>query len=107
MLESFVIIGIGLLPALFSLALMRKAETQAQESLQSALHLSTHRGMRRFPCHFTADHHYVEGVGYMVGDITCRYNARSAYIRCAVNPDGPCQECSQYESIEFKEFKEC
>lgn len=28
---------------------------------------------------------------------TCKYNADSAFLRCAVNPSGPCSECNQYE----------
>jgi hypothetical protein len=35
---------------------------------------------------------------WVVGDITCLYNARSELLRCAVVPHGPCQECSAYES---------
>jgi hypothetical protein len=46
------------------------------------------------------DHFYLEGVGYLIGDITCRFNARSAYIRCAVNPCGSCKECRHYEPTE-------
>ena len=43
---------------------------------------------------------YIRGVGYMIGDISCRYNARSGYLRCAVNPMGPCKGCSLYQSVE-------
>jgi Family of unknown function (DUF6464) len=43
---------------------------------------------------------YVEGVGYIIGDLTCSYNARSPYIRCAVNPDGLCQDCRHYHHDE-------
>jgi hypothetical protein len=43
---------------------------------------------------------YVEGVGYVIGDLTCSYNARSPYIRCAVNPDGLCQDCRHYNRSE-------
>ena len=43
---------------------------------------------------------YVEGVGYVIGDLTCSYNARSPYIRCAVNPDGLCQDCRHYNNAE-------
>lgn len=46
------------------------------------------------------DHYHLEGVGYLTGDITCRFNARSAYIRCAVNPSGPCESCPHYEPKE-------
>ncbi|QQE64906.1 hypothetical protein GFS31_15900 [Leptolyngbya sp. BL0902] len=42
------------------------------------------------------DMHYVDGLGYMVGDITCDLNARSPYLRCAINPLGPCDGCSAY-----------
>jgi Family of unknown function (DUF6464) len=40
---------------------------------------------------------YIEGVGELIGDITCKFNARSTYLRCAVNPDGPCQGCRHYQ----------
>lgn len=33
----------------------------------------------------------------IVGDATCKYNARSPHIRCAVNPCGPCDDCSHRE----------
>lgn len=45
------------------------------------------------------DAQYVEGVGYLIGDISCQYNARSSYIRCAVNPSGPCKNCRFYKEI--------
>jgi hypothetical protein len=34
---------------------------------------------------------------WVLGDITCRYNARSELVRCAVNPMGSCSQCSFYE----------
>ncbi len=40
---------------------------------------------------------YVAGVGYVIGDLSCNFNARSPYIRCAVNPGGLCQDCRYYE----------
>ncbi len=43
---------------------------------------------------------YVEGVGYVIGDLTCEYNARSPYMRCAVNPAGLCQDCRHYHNRE-------
>lgn len=36
---------------------------------------------------------------WIIGDGNCRYNAGSEIIRCAVNPDGPCQGCHFWESI--------
>jgi hypothetical protein len=34
---------------------------------------------------------------YFIGDTTCINNANSPYIRCAVNPSGPCEGCIHYE----------
>ncbi len=35
---------------------------------------------------------------WVIGDITCRFNARSEILRCAVNASGPCQGCRLYET---------
>jgi hypothetical protein len=34
---------------------------------------------------------------WVIGDATCRYNARSELLRCAVNPLGPCDRCRFFE----------
>lgn len=34
---------------------------------------------------------------WVVGDASCRYNAQSEIMRCAVNPNGPCDGCGLYE----------
>lgn len=34
---------------------------------------------------------------WVIGDATCTYNANSEIIRCAVNPEGPCNSCRFYE----------
>ncbi len=33
----------------------------------------------------------------IVGDASCRFNARSEILRCAVHPIGPCEGCRLYE----------
>ena len=33
---------------------------------------------------------------WVIGDITCAYNARSELLRCAINPDGVCDRCIHY-----------
>jgi len=35
---------------------------------------------------------------WIIGDGTCRFNAKSAMVRCAVNPTGPCQGCRLWEA---------
>ncbi|AMW31148.1 MULTISPECIES: DUF6464 family protein [Arthrospira] len=37
---------------------------------------------------------------WVIGDASCRFNARSELFRCAVNPQGPCDQCRFYESLE-------
>lgn len=97
MLETVIILVIGLMPPLLSIWFVRRAEIQARERLSAAISTAT---SRQIPRTLAPDQTYLEGVGYLVGDITCRFNARSAYLRCAVNPAGPCQECRHYESLE-------
>ena len=46
-----------------------------------------------------AEKSFVEG-RWVIGDATCRFNAHSEIMRCAVNPEGPCERCRFYESIE-------
>lgn len=38
----------------------------------------------------------VEG-RWVIGDANCRFNAHSELIRCAVNPEGPCDRCRFFE----------
>ena len=32
-----------------------------------------------------------------IGDLGCKNNARSPFLRCAINPSGECQGCKDYE----------
>jgi len=36
------------------------------------------------------------GDRWVLGNATCRYNAHSELIRCAINPAGPCHDCCHY-----------
>lgn len=45
-----------------------------------------------------AERSLVEGQ-WVIGDSTCRYNARSELLRCAVNPAGPCDRCQHYQPL--------
>lgn len=56
---------------------------------------------RRFHKRITKDpeEQYVEGIGIVIGDLSCTYNARSPYIRCAINPDGLCQDCRHHQKL--------
>jgi hypothetical protein len=100
-LKTLLVIALGLLPSLFSLWVIRKTLLRSRLRIrQAAMNLSevrTRQNLRQME----GDRYYLEGVGYLVGDISCKFNARSGYIRCAVNPDGPCQECRYYEPREL------
>jgi len=37
---------------------------------------------------------------WVIGDASCKFNAHSEIIRCAVNPLGLCEGCKFYETIE-------
>ena len=36
---------------------------------------------------------------WVMGDASCRFNAHSELIRCAINPQGPCEQCRFYEPL--------
>ncbi len=36
---------------------------------------------------------------WVIGDVTCLYNAHSEVLRCSVRPEGPCHGCRDYASI--------
>ena len=36
-----------------------------------------------------------------IGNTYCRHNAQSPFLRCAINPLGPCEGCQDFESIEL------
>ena len=33
---------------------------------------------------------------WVIGDPSCRFNARSPLLRCAVLPEGPCERCAHF-----------
>lgn len=44
-----------------------------------------------------SENSFVEG-RWVIGDASCRFNAHSEILRCAVNPEGPCDRCRYYEA---------
>lgn len=46
--------------------------------------------------HGPSEKSHIDG-RWVLGDATCRFNAHSELLRCAVNPEGPCQGCRLYE----------
>lgn len=105
MFAALLILVVGLTPSFLSLWAMRRADERTQQRLNLALEAFANRGLGSFHLH-EPDQTYVEGLGYIVGDITCQFNARSPYLRCAVNPSGPCETCLQYQAKEYPDVQE-
>jgi hypothetical protein len=97
-LDTILIFVLGLTPPVLSIWVMQRAKERAQARIREAMQTPVVRVLQRNQ--LPPDQYYLEGVGYLIGDIPCRFNARSSYIRCAVNPSGPCQECPHYEPRE-------
>ncbi len=97
--KTLLVIAIGFLPSLFSLWLMRKSQARTRLQFRQVAMATTRRQIQQNHISDRSDRYYLEGVGYLIGDISCCYNARSGYIRCAVNPEGPCEGCRYYQSI--------
>ncbi len=100
-MNAFLIIAVGLLPSLFSLWMIRKSHLRREMQLRQAAISFPRTQLGQNSRLGSSDRYYLEGVGYLIGDISCRYNAKSGYVRCAVNPSGPCEGCRYYEPREF------
>lgn len=95
------IFAFGLMPPLLSVWMMRRTEARTRAKLRQARTVATTvRTPRLYTTPLPPDRYYLEGVGYLIGDISCQFNARSGYLRCAVNPQGPCQGCRHYDPAE-------
>lgn len=91
------ILVVGFMPALFSVWMMRRHQARMQAKLRRAMTMTPRAYPRRHSPQLPTDAYYLEGVGFLIGDISCQFNARSRYLRCAVNPEGPCQGCRHYK----------
>ncbi|NMF83753.1 DUF6464 family protein [Nodosilinea sp. P-1105] len=96
MLVILLIFVVGLTPAIISAWLSVRADRLEKRGEPQAMTSPLGQGLLKIMDHQDDDMHYVDGMGFMIGDITCDLNARSAYLRCAVNPMGPCDGCSAY-----------
>jgi hypothetical protein len=50
------------------------------------------------PCTKAVERSWING-RWLIGDCSCRFNAQSELIRCAVNPEGPCAGCRWREPL--------
>lgn len=97
MLVILLIFVVGLAPAAVSAYYSVRDERAAKGDHEGSYAPPANAGGGRLRlAEGDSDLHYVDGLGYMIGDITCDLNARSPYLRCAINPFGPCDGCSAY-----------
>ena len=103
------ILLLSILPSLVYLLIFQKAKKRWQTRLRRAQILTSYRqGYRdrlyRDSLSYSRSAYPVRDrrrsiTKYFIGDTTCINNAHSPYIRCAINPDGPCDECVHYERL--------
>ncbi|TAE58852.1 MAG: hypothetical protein EAZ76_07500 [Nostocales cyanobacterium] len=103
MLKTIVLIIIGLLPSIWSLWVLRKKQERIRNRNRQIA--QNYTPITEYIRPIEGDRYYLEGVGYLIGDISCKFNARSGYMRCAVNPSGPCENCRHYESQEVNNYQ--
>ncbi len=97
--DILLIFALGLTPPVLSWWLRRQAEVRAIARLRAAREAAVSRGLQNLPLPPEL-YDITGGGGEMIGDRSCRFNARSTLIRCAVNPQGPCQGCPHYQPRE-------
>lgn len=95
------ILAIGITPAIAYVLVGVYSRRHFQHNLHLAADFAAQERFRRATRPRNPDEHYVDGMGLVIGDITCQLNARSPYIRCATNPFGPCDGCQDYEGKDY------
>lgn len=101
-LQVGVIFTVAIMPAIATVFALRRQKTQtvarARLAQQVSQRLSAHRSGRS-PIPDDPEALYIPGVGFVIGDISCQFNGRSPFLRCAINPCGPCADCHNYHPI--------
>ncbi|MEM7760955.1 MAG: DUF6464 family protein [Cyanobacteria bacterium P01_A01_bin.40] len=100
------ILLLSILPSLVYLLIFQKVKKRWQTRLRRAQIVTgyhhnyrdrTHRDIYSNRNSHSLREHRRPVTKYFIGDTTCINNAHSPYIRCAINPDGPCDDCIHYE----------
>jgi Family of unknown function (DUF6464) len=90
------ILFLSILPSLVYLLIFRKVKRQWRSRLRRARLITIDDCRDSLPSYYNGDRSS-EATRYFIGDTSCLYNAHSPYMRCAVNPSGPCKNCSHYQ----------
>ena len=92
-----VIFIVSILPCLIYLIVQRRVKQRWQSRLRRARTMNFYQHHERSRVANYHQNYSQRETKYSIGDTTCRNNAHSPYIRCAINPSGPCEGCSHYE----------
>ncbi len=96
MLDIILILLVGVAPPILSLWMLHRTQAHYRHIDSATISTSIPLKLKAPP---PAEMTYIDGFGYVIGKVSCKYNARSPYIRCAINPCGPCQDCRHYDSL--------
>ncbi len=106
-IQLALILILSILPSLVYLLIFQKAKKRWQTRLRRAQVITTYNHNYRDRIHhdsygYSRNAHGLRdrrrpATKYFIGDTTCVNNAHSPYIRCAINPEGPCDQCIHYE----------
>jgi hypothetical protein len=94
MLNIILILILPLIILLISLVFIRRMKQRFNARLRRIRHRINNRSLTT-----EFDQNFLEEEVYLpyIGDPTCDYNAHSPYLRCTVNPHGPCETCHHYQ----------
>jgi hypothetical protein len=99
MLEIVIILLLGIAPPILSLWMLHRAQCVYRQANYRQANLAIAvPAIARLKSLPPSDMTCIDGYGYVIGKVSCKYNARSLYLRCAVNPSGSCENCRYYES---------
>lgn len=93
MFQTLLIFLIGLIPPIISVWVIRQAEARGRERLRIAIERASLTPLIVPPQPPTQN---------SIGDTSCKFNARSPHLRCAINPYGPCEGCIHYQLREYR-----
>jgi len=97
LIEVVVVIVLGAIPPVLSLFMVRKAKQRWQTQMARLRRREFNRlNQSRLIQPFNYENYQSNPVSW-IGDKSCSNNALSPYLRCAINPSGPCEGCIYYK----------
>jgi Family of unknown function (DUF6464) len=96
-IKLVLILFLSILPSLIYLLIFRKVKQRWRSRLRRTQIITNYHQRDQLHNYLYSDRRRAT-TKYFLGDQSCQNNAHSPYIRCAINPSGPCEQCSHYEA---------